>query len=464
MKRIIAFIVVLCLVLSVSVSALSYNSQLVKSIAELVTQNGIFNEPDTVYLQTLLNLCEKHPELSTEILKSILSVNDKHGYFYTPEEANKLMESLDANIEGIGVSISSIEGSLIVSQVFEGTPAQKAGIKAGDIIISANGQALSGMDLDVATSYIKGKSGTTVNIQVKRQGMVLSFDIVRAPIKTPSVEYEILEEGIGYIKITTFSKGVAKEFSTALNTLAKDKAKKIIIDVRNNGGGYLDEAVAIADCFLPNGKLITSEKRKNSENDNSFYASGTNPGYKAVVLINEYSASASEVLTAALVENGVAIAIGENSYGKGTVQDLIGLPGGAMLKYTTAYYKTPKGNIIDGIGIIPEIEEENTYVPLDITQFTDLKYKKTYTVGMSDPEIKNAKEMLSCIGLYHGEIDEYFDDGMKVTLAAIQKASNCVPETGDLDPLTQLEILKILCDTEVLQDNQLNTATEYLKK
>ncbi len=464
MKRIVAFIIVFCMVLSCSVSALSYNTQLVKSIATIVTKNGVFNEPDDVYLQAILNIVEKHPELSTEILKEILSAKDKHGYYYTPEEAKKLQESLSSNVEGIGVTITAVGESLVVSQLIKDAPAEKAGIKEGDIIVSADGQNLIGMELDVAISYIRGASGTTVNVGVRRGGAVLTFDIVRAPISTQPVEYEILDGNIGYIRISSFSKGVASEFNKALNAFGFDNIKNIIIDVRNNGGGYLEEAVEIADYFLPNGKVITSEKRKDETQNVTFYANGPKVGYKAVVLINEYSASASEVLCAALVENGVAVTVGATSYGKGTVQDLISLPSGAMMKYTTAFYQTPKGEIIDGTGIEPEFAVDNQYVPLDITQFTELKYKKTYTEGMSDTEIKNAKEILDYVGLYHGEVNEYFDESLGATIKEIQKASNCVPQTGNLDPITQLEILKIMCDTKVLQDNQLETAKEYFAK
>ena len=252
--------------------------------------------------------------------------------------------------------------------------------------------------------------------------------------------------------------------AAALGDFRRQGIKDIIIDVRNNAGGYYDEAIATADLFLPKKAVISSESHRVSILNKTYVAKGDDPGYNTVILINEYSASASEVLAAALSENNAATLIGTKSYGKGTVQTMIGLANGGMMKYTTAFYLTPTGKNIEGIGLMPNIQVENTREAVDLSQFTSLKYKHTYSVGMSNPEIKNAKEMLNFLGLYHGEINEYFDENLKIVLTAVQKSTDYIEPNGILNPVTQIEILDLLCSATVLNDNQLDAAIEFLKE
>ncbi len=466
MKKIVALFLACCSILTVNISAWEKqysNLDIVEGIGTTISDFGIYGDfhAENLYLQTLAGIMDKHPELYSEILKELLSSKDPYGQYYTPEERVKILESLSDNIEGIGVNITLLDGNLMISQVIKGTPAEKAGLKEGDIIVSANGTPLVGMDLDVATSYIKGSAGTPVNIVVKRSGKELPFTIIRQQITTTPVEYEIFDTGIGYIKISSFSQNSAQYFNEALNEFGFKNIKNIIIDVRNNGGGYLNEAVEIADYFLPNGKTIITEDHKVDLLDEKYVASGPASNYNVVILINEYSASASEVLCAALTENEAAVSIGKKSYGKGTVQNMVNLPDGGLMKYTTAFYLTPLGNNVEGKGISPDISVENPMEALDISQFNEPKYKYTYSVGMSDPEIKNVKEILKFLGIYHGEVNEYYDENLQIAVSAIQKSSNYIPQTGVLDPATQIEILEMMCDTKIVIDKQLEEAKAY---
>lgn len=436
---------------------------MIESVGNMISNYGVYGDFDAedIYLQTLSRMVEVHPEFYTEVMKSLVSCKDKYGQYYTAEEGKKILESLSDSITGIGVTITRLDENLIITQVINKSPAQSAGLLEGDIITAVNGESVKGLDLDSATALIKGEIGTSVSVTVSRSGVELTFKLTRAEISTDPIEYEILENDIGYIRISTFSENLTKYFSEAMTAFARKNIKDIIIDVRNNGGGYLDEAVSIADWFLPSGKIITSEDHKIDLFDTSYIAKGPKTDYNTVVLINGNSASASEVLTAALVENGAAISIGENSYGKGTVQSILSLPDGGMMKYTTAFYLTPSGKNIEGKGISPNIYVENQEESVDLSQFSDFKYKNTYKIGMTDPEIKTAKEMLRYLGIYYGEINEYFDENLRITVSALQKAKDR-DVTGVLDPTAQLDILQTLCDAKITVDSQLDEAIDYL--
>ncbi len=474
MKKILALLLSLGMILS----SIGYATELpvenpasprniIESVGSQMSNLGVYGgfTSEKLYRETLISVVEKHPELFTEVMKSLLSSTDKYGAYYTPEEAKAMLENLSDSITGIGVSVSSVDGNLIIGQVLPDTPAERAGLMVGDRLISANGTNLTGMDLDTATSHIKGPVGTTVNLIVDRDRVgQLTFSIIREKITTEPVKSKILEEKIGYIEIISFSTNTALYVSSALGDFRRAGIKDIIIDVRNNSGGYYNEALATADLFLPKKAVISSEDHRLDILDVTYLAKGNDPKYNTVILINEYSASASEVLAAALSENNAATLIGEKSYGKGTVQTILGLANGGMMKYTTAFYLTPTGKNIERIGIMPKIQVENTREEVDLSQFTSLKYKHTYSVGMSDPEIKNAKEMLSFLGVYHGEINEYFDENLKIVLTSIQKATNYIEPNGVLNPVTQIEILDLLCSTTILKDNQLDTAIKYLKE
>lgn len=472
MKKLVS----LLLALGMIISSVGYAAELpdehpasarsiIESVGSHMSTFGVYGEfsSEKLYRETLISIVEKHPELFTEVMKSLLSSVDKYGAYFTPDEAKAMLEDLSDSITGIGVSVSSVDGNIIIGQILPNTPAERAGLQVGDRLISANGTSLIGMDLDSATGHIKGPVGTTVNLVVNRDKVgEISFSIVREVITTEPVTSKILDEKIGYIEIISFSTNTALYVSSALGDFRRAGIKDIIIDVRNNAGGYLSEAVAVADLFLPAKAVITSEDHRVNLLDKKYIAKGDDPGYNIVILMNQYSASASEVLSAALRENNAATLIGVNSYGKGTVQTMIGLANGGMMKYTTAFYLTPTGKNIEGIGLKPDIYVENTKEEIDLSQFTALKYKRTYSVGMSDPEIKNAKEMLKYLGVYHGEVDEYFDENLKIVLTAIQKSTNHIEPNGVLNPVTQIEILDILCNTKIEKDNQMDEAIKFL--
>ncbi len=441
-------------------------SDIIKNIARNISLFGRYDDllENNLYLTAIDAILEENPELYETAVKAMVESVDENSAYYNKEEAKKYIESLDDEVVGIGVTVLYQDGNIVVSQPIPGSPAEKAGIKAGDIIIAADGIDLTDMALDTAIEYIRGKEGTTVTISVIRSGLEspIKFTIVREKVTSASVDYELIEQDgkrIARIIIYSFTENVASQFADAMAKAQADGVGNIIIDLRDNGGGYLEQAVEIADMFLPEGKVITTEDRKIDMLDKVYTATGAATDYKIVILINEMSASASEVLTAALVENDVAIAIGTNSFGKGTVQAMYDVIDDALIKFTVAYYLTPKGNNIHKKGITPSSVIENSTVPVDMSQFEYFDLTKVYKTGDKGAEVENAKKMLETLGIYIGEINDIYDENLKSAVNMFQQAKGLYPY-GVLDITTQMSLYETLRTTKVEVDDQLQAAID----
>lgn len=441
-------------------------SDFIKNIAKNIALFGRYDGlvENNLYLEALNAVIESNPELYDIAVKAMVQSVDENSVYYNEDEAKAFMESLDDEVVGIGVTVLEMEGNIVVSQPIPGSPADKAGIKSGDIIVTANGVNLSGMPLEAAVEHIRGKEGTTVTVEVLRSGMVetMSFGIVRESVISPSVDYKLIErenKKIGKITVYSFTENVAQQFKKALDQADSDGTKNIIIDLRDNGGGYLTEAVKMADMLLPKDKLITTEDHKIDMLDKKYHSTGIGKDYEIVILINGYSASASEVLTAALMENGEAVSVGTKSFGKGTVQAVYDVPPNGIMKFTVAYYLTPLGNNIHGKGIVPDAVVENSTVPMDMSEFDYFSLTTTYKIGDIGAEVENAKKMLDKMGLLVGEVNNIYDENLKIAVKNFQAAKGLYPY-GVLDITTQMSIYNTMNELKVEVDDQLEAAIE----
>ncbi len=286
-------------------------------------------------------------------------LNDPYSQYYTADEFQTLKEQTSGSFVGIGVyiGVNSENDKITIISPIEGSPADKAGIKSGDIVVKVDGQSIDSKTVDEVIKHIKGKENTKVNLTVERNGKELSFDITRKTIVTKSVSSEVKDNNIGYLRITSFDENTYKEFKENLNDLQSKNIEGLVIDLRDNPGGLLDVCVDIADDLIGKGTIVYT---KDNSGNKEYYKSDANEvDMPMAVLINGGSASASEILTAALVDNGKAIAIGETSFGKGLVQSVKGLKDGTGYKLTTAQYFTPNDDYINGKGIKPKIEEKD---------------------------------------------------------------------------------------------------------
>lgn len=282
-------------------------------------------------------------------------LGDSYSGYIDSEATNDIQEQLKGEYEGIGIEITSTEETITITKVFADTPAQKAGLKVGDIIIKVDGESYKGKDANDVSNYIKKGKKDTFEIVVKRGSEEKSLTIKREKVVIESVLSETYDN-IGYIKIDTFSEMTQKLIKEKLDKFDSN-INKLIIDVRDNSGGYLSSAYETSDLFVEKNKIVYKLKDRNGKITNYI---AKNKVYKEfddiVVLINESSASASEILASALKESADATLIGKKSYGKGTVQETEILTSGAMVKYTSSYWLTPNGNSINKIGVIPDIE------------------------------------------------------------------------------------------------------------
>lgn len=288
------------------------------------------------------------------------AAGDPYTVFLNEKEAAEFSSDLNGTFSGVGAELGKRDEKLIVIAPVADSPAQKAGLRAGDQIIKINNEDATGLSVDAAVGKIRGEAGTEVKLTVVRAEATMELAIVRAQITVPSVKSEILEGNIGYLQITRFSDDTDALASQAALDFKATGVKGIVVDVRNNGGGLLNSAVKVAGLWL-NNKVVVEEKQGGRVTGS--LKSGNNPplaGIPTVMLINEGSASASEILAGALHDHGVVKLIGEKSFGKGSVQELVDLPDGGKLKVTIARWFTPKGKNIDKEGIKPDIEVKLT--------------------------------------------------------------------------------------------------------
>lgn len=285
------------------------------------------------------------------------ATNDPYTVYFTAKEAQDFNSQLNQSFGGIGAELGKDkDGNLVVVAPIAGFPADKAGLKPQDIITTVNGTSTTGMSIDDAVSKIRGKSGTPVTLKVVRDhAQQLSFTITRQNIQVPSVNTKILDGNIGYIQITTFADDTSGLIKQAATKMQQAHVKGIVLDLRNDPGGLLNAAVDVSSEWLPQGTLILQEKRGNTV-VNSYTATGGDDlhGVPTVVLINDGSASASEITTGALHDNKAAYVIGTKSYGKGVVQQLINFGDGSQLKVTVASWYRPDGQNINHKGITPD--------------------------------------------------------------------------------------------------------------
>jgi carboxyl-terminal processing protease len=349
---------------------LSYKIGYEKALAKVVANKVFSYENFVLFLKTwdIINKNFVEPE-KIDPNKAILeasrgllrSLDDPYSDILTEKQKKIFEEDLIGSFGGVGFEIGIRQGVLTVIAPLEGTPAERAGLKPGDKILKIDGEDTSNMSLEDAVFKIRGKPGTKVVLTIYRNEWVepKDFEITRETINVPTVKSKIIKSDIGYIKINSFNTQAVSKFLSVYYDLKNQGASKFIIDLRNNPGGFLEVAVRIAEYFLPRGKVILKEKEKNKK-IKSIISEG--PGMikePIIILINKGSASASEIFAAALRDNlGIKI-IGEKSFGKGSVQQAFPLDG-KMLKLTTAYWLTPKGEKIEGNGLKPDIEVKDT--------------------------------------------------------------------------------------------------------
>ena len=388
------------------------------------------------------------------------SIEDPQVRFFDPDELEEFMTDTEGSYSGIGVRIVETNQKIVVFEVFPGSPAEDSGLSPGDYILEADGQELTGQGVWFAVELLRGPSNVPVEILIKRPGAdePLVVSVNRSEIKVATVFSEILEEGLGYVRISSFDSNTAGEFSKQFRELEKEGLSiGLILDLRNNPGGLVDQAVEIAKLLVPEGEIVRLVG-KDGEVRNTYYSSAAKKPYPIVVLINEDSASSSELLAGALQDRSAALLVGKTTYGKASVQQLANLDDGSGILLTMARYFTPSGHDIHEHGIEPDFEVE---MP-EILRYYHYFFPDSLEQGDYGVEVEMLQMMLEQVG-FPVEVSGYFDLSTSVALTNFQLDSN-LPGTGKFDDRTWVELREALDLAARENDEQLNQALELIKK
>ena len=304
----------------------------------------------------------------------VAGLGDKYTEYLTNDELEDLMVSVNGNYVGIGIYMTkNDDGDILVLLPIEGSPAEEADLQTGDIIKKVDGKECNGLELTDVSNMVKGEEGTKVNLEILRDNKTFSIDVERRKVEIKYIESKVLDGNIGYIEMLGFEENCTAKFKEELEKLKKQNINSLIIDLRENGGGLVTEAISMSELFVPMGDVILKTYDKNNIET---VTKSTNPStekMKIVVLVNENSASATEIFAAAIQDNEAGTIIGTTTYGKGIMQEVEPLAIGGALKVTIEEFRTPKGNKIHEVGITPDIEVENEKLTTEETQDKQLQ-------------------------------------------------------------------------------------------
>lgn len=389
----------------------------------------------------------------------IEALGDPYSDYLNEEEARQLNENISSSFEGIGAEIQEQDGYISVVSPIKKSPAEKAGVLPKDMITAVDGKSIQGMSSSEAVLLIRGEKGTPVTLTITRNGVdePIDVEIVRDVIPIETVYSEMDDEGIGHVHITSFSAGTYDELLDVLDEMEKDDLKGLVIDVRQNPGGILESAMQISDLFVEKGKYLFQYQGKDGKADVYPATDGRKVKVPVVVVIDDGSASASEILAGALSESADIPLVGITTFGKGTVQSPENLPDGSNLKLTTAKWLTPDGNWIHKKGIKPDVEV--SYPSYAMLPFLDPTVEMKE--GLVSSTIESAEEMFKAVGYDPGEIDGLFDHETTAAVKQLQEDLE-LEITGVLTGDTTLGLMNKLREKIEKDDPQLLKAKELL--
>ncbi|QJC53733.1 S41 family peptidase [Paenibacillus albicereus] len=365
------------------------------------------------------------------------ALGDPYSSYMDAKAAKQFSETVEGAFGGVGAEVTSESGKIVIVSPIKGSPAEKAGLQAKDVILSVNGVGLSGLPITEAVAKLRGPKGSSAELVILRAGRANPFGVklVRAEIDIETVEGKLLADGIGLIEIRQFSLNTADRFAEELDKLEKRKLRGLVIDVRNNPGGILPVVERIAQPFVPKGRPILQIAQRGAKPEQVLSEGGGKP-YPVAVLMNKGSASASEILAGALQESAGAVLVGETSFGKGTVQVSYDrhLEGG-LVKMTIAKWLTPGGGWIHKRGIKPDVAVR----PPALYAATRLAKTGTIPSDAISDDAKSLQVMLKGLGYDPGRLDGYYSSGTAQAVRGFQRASG-LKESGQADPATQRKL------------------------
>jgi carboxyl-terminal processing protease len=405
-------------------------------------------------------------EMINDAIKGMLTeLGDKYTTYFTKEELKAFSDSINLGYEGIGVSFFDNNGTFIVDKVFKDSPADKSGVQSGDIIFKVDGTEVTGKTSEELVTLVKGAAGSKVTIVFKRGTEEISKEITRGNISHTAFG-TILAGNIGYIELSSFGETSSAEFKTYLEEFKTAGVKKIIIDLRNNGGGSLNALVGIASNFIPANEVILQQKFVDGsiEYDKS-YGTAIDTYDKIIILVNNNSASASEVLTAALQEKAGAIVVGKTTYGKGLVQTLKEFSDGSALKYTQAAWLSPNGNSIQGVGVVPNVDI--SLHPVLTHSFYEFTGDESFAPDSVSSAVKDAQLCLDFMGYAVDRTDGYYSVATETAVNAFKTEMGLTADgilNKDVLSSLQAAMVRTWYLNKTTKDTQMNKALELMNE
>ncbi|GFN32114.1 S41 family peptidase [Paenibacillus xylaniclasticus] len=393
----------------------------------------------------------------------VQSLEDKYSRYMIGESGEAYVQNYESEIVGVGIQLRVEGGAFIVDSVIKDSPAEKAGLKPEDTLQAVDEKSLKDVSLDKLVEMLRGEKGTKVSVTVTRpnRSEPIQVTMTRASIPVMTVAHEMKPDGIGYIMISRFAQKTAEQFEAAVADLSKQGMKGLLLDLRSNPGGLLVTTVDIANILIPKDKTILQVVSKDEADVHTYKSAQKEPWtLPIVVLTNRHSASAAEVLTAALKESAGATVIGETTYGKGVVQRFSQFPDQSVLSLTEAQWKTPDGNWINGKGVEPDIK-------VSLPAYAELPALPSDTVlkrGDYGDSVKTLQQMLSALGyVQQGATDGVFDEATESAVIRLQQAQSIVPANGQVGDSTMNRITELLQNKLKDEDYQMQEGIKQLK-
>lgn len=406
-------------------------------------------------------LAERGDEALVEILKKAMQGLDEYSDFYTSDEYEEYNNELNKTFYGLGI-IMRQDGEYVEIEGFvePNSLAEQSGFKEGDRIVKVDGINVVGNSLTEVRNLIVGELGTTVLITVDRDGTDVEITGTRTAVNSSTVSGGVLDGNVGYIKIASFSSGTAAEFKEVVQTLKSENIKKVILDLRNNPGGLVSAATAIAEELVPKGKIV-DVKYRNEAMDYTYYSELEKAPFDLVVLVNGRTASSSEILASAIQDSGVGILMGEQSFGKAVIQSVYSLKNGMVFKLTIGRYLTRNGNEIDHVGLTPDVEVSNYVKRIDTTGYPKFDFLTPVSVGSSGSNVTAAKERLAVMGYFIGNLgNDVFNTDLESAVREFQR-DNELADSGVIDVSTQIKLKEVFEMLETSVDIQMQEAYKH---
>lgn len=477
MKKIVALFLACILLLSFGTTCFAesdgtFENWYYQMVYETIKENYPFEMNHEAIAKAMAEAAlSKHPDLLEDLIAATTNELDAHSTYFTPNELDSFTDYIDAEYVGIGVVVERGKGAVFVSGIIPGSPAEQAGLLPGDRFLKVDGQDVTSCSVDQLSAVVRGPEGSAVELTLERDGKILVFTLVRSAVRQSTIDYDMLAKGIGYLRISMFASGTAADLAKADKFFKENKAKKLMIDLRDNPGGELVSVINCLGYFVPQGKSLVKIKYGDESRNRTLRSVGdvVNKCYynKIVVLVNENTASAAELFAGNIQHYKLGKLVGTTTYGKGTVQEIVNLmhteeyPLGAI-KFTTAEYFLPGDKSVNKVGITPDYHVPNRRVRLDTSQMEEMVYCSAYTEGNTGKGVLAIKQRMDALGFDVGELNEVYDAALTEAVWRLQGQLGSTP-TGVMDIETQTKFSNLVNEARITYDDQFDRAYELLK-